>query len=176
MKVVEGSLKINTSPQGMRVSFLTRDIHEADRILAKCQGKPLNVKIEPIRKKRSLDANSYMWVVADKIAAEVHSTKVDVYRKAVRDVGVWADVAIETKALPTFMDLWDSKGEGWFTDVSASKLKGCTKVRCYYGSSCYDSKQMARLIDYLVESAKDMGLETMPPDEIRRLTMEWGMK
>lgn len=173
MKIVEGSLKRGTSPKGMLISFLTRDVHEADKLFEKLGEKPLEASIRPIRKARSLDANSYMWVLCDKIAKAIHNTKMKVYQEAVEQAGIWTDVAVETRALPTFLDKWNSKGDGWFADVAASKLKGCTKVRCYYGSSVYDTKQMARLIDYLVIQAKDLDIETMTPDELARMKMEW---
>lgn len=176
MKIVDGTLNRTTSPEGCKITFLTRDVIEADKVFSEIKS-PLEVKIKPVRRKRSLDANSYMWVLCDKIAQVVrHSTKVDVYRRAVQEVGKWTDVAIITRALPTFLDEWNNRGDGWFADVASSKLKDCTKVRCYYGSSVYDTKEMSRLIDYLVQEAKELGIETLPPDELKRLSMEWGAK
>ena len=37
------------------------------------------------------------------------------------------------------------------------------------GSSEYDSKEMSRLIEGLVETAKEQGIETLTPDELRKL-------
>ena len=39
----------------------------------------------------------------------------------------------------------------------------------YYGSSTYDSKQMARLIDNIVQDCKAVGVETATPQELARL-------
>lgn len=44
---------------------------------------------------------------------------------------------------------------------------------CYYGSSTYDTKQMARLIDLVVEDCKQQGIETLPPEELERMALEW---
>ena len=37
------------------------------------------------------------------------------------------------------------------------------------GSSSYDTKEMARLIDGLVSECKEVGIETLPPDEVERM-------
>ena len=63
---------------------------------------------------------------------------------------------------------------GWLTDAFPSKLPGCTNVILYYGSSCYDTKQMSRLIDLVVEDCKEQGIDTATPAEIALLKEEWG--
>ena len=44
----------------------------------------------------------------------------------------------------------------------------------YYGSSCYYTKQMSRLIDLVVEDCKEQGIDTATPEEIALLKEEWG--
>ena len=39
------------------------------------------------KKKRSLDANAYCWVLIHKIAEKVHEPPVEVYRTYIRDIG-----------------------------------------------------------------------------------------
>ena len=46
-------------------------------------------------------------------------------------------------------------------------------LRCYKGSSTYDTKQMARLIDYLIDEAKGLGINTMSEREKSLLLIEW---
>ena len=46
-------------------------------------------------------------------------------------------------------------------------------VRAYYGSSQYNTKQMSRLIDMVVEGAKELGIETLTPEELARIKEEW---
>lgn len=48
------------------------------------------------------------------------------------------------------------------------------EVHAYFGSSMYDSAQMAKLIDFLVQTAKDMDIETMPEEELNSLLSSWG--
>ena len=46
-------------------------------------------------------------------------------------------------------------------------------VILYYGSSTFDTRQMSRLIDNLIQDAKAVGIETMPPDKLAALLGEW---
>lgn len=152
-----------------KISFLTDELEQVNNLYHIDPQTTLNAKIEPYTRKRSLNANSYMWVLCDEIAKIIHSTKEDVYRHAIRAVGVWQDVACTLDGLPTLIDIWTSRGVGWIVDTFDSKLDGCKRVRLYTGSHKYDTKQMARLIDYIVEEAKSLGIETMTPDELSQM-------
>lgn len=130
--------------------------------------------MKPFREKRSLDANAYFWVLADKLAEKLNSTKEEVYKNYIKDIGGNSGiVCVEDKAVDKLCEVWESRGIGYQTDVFPSKLKGCTNVVLYYGSSTYDTKQMSRLIDFVVEDCKEQGIETKTPDEIENLKSLW---
>lgn len=131
--------------------------------------------IKDKKKKRSLDANAYAWVLMDKIASEMHKSKIEIYQDYIKDIGGNSDIiCIQDKALDKFRKIWEKKGIGWTSDIMPSKIDGCTNVIVYYGSSTYDSKQMSVLIDRIVQDCKELGIETLPPDELLRLQEEWG--
>ena len=46
-------------------------------------------------------------------------------------------------------------------------------LHLYYGSSSFNSKQMSRLINDLVEDCKEVGIETKPQAEINSLLESW---
>lgn len=125
------------------------------------------------KKKRSLDANAYMWVLCDRIAAVCEQTKEFVYRLAIRQVGVFTDVSADADAAEALIRGWEHNGIGWFGEmvdtVAERKI-----VRLYYGSSTYDSKQMARLIDEVISYCKDFDIEYLSPDELERMKAAWG--
>ena len=172
-------IKRSTTPEGMIVTILTKDIMELDRVIAATLGKPLELILRPIRKRRSKDANAYMWVLADKIADAINSTKENVYRRAIKEVGVFNDVAVQRgEALGDLIATWNGNGIGWFCEVFDSGLadnKGqkMKRVRLYKGSHLYDTKEMSRLIDYIVEEARDLDIETDTPDQIARMKASW---
>lgn len=130
----------------------------------------LSIEIKRYRKHRSLDANSYAWVLIDKIAEKLGIDKTDVYKQAIRSIGgVSTAVCVQDKALHILCERWESKGLGWQTETIISKIPDCTNVILYYGSSTYDTKQMSQLIDHLVRDAQDLGIETMPPKELEAM-------
>ena len=51
--------------------------------------------------------------------------------------------------------------------------KKFTHYKIYKGSSEYDSREMAILIDGVISEAKEMGIETMTPQELERLKKSW---
>ena len=136
------------------------------------------VEIKPYKEKRSNDANAYMWVLCEKIAVVMGNgmTKEEVYREAVRKVGVFDIVPIKKEAVPRFIKSWCRNGMGWVCDnTGRSKFSGFENIVAYYGSSTYNTKEMSRLIDYIVEEAKDYGIETLPSEKIKSLEESWGM-
>ena len=136
--------------------------------------KVYRVEIKEHKQKRSLDANSYLWVIADKIAKSIKSTKEEVYRHAIREVGEWEDKPILTAEVEKHIRMWGMIGEGWFSEERRpAKQEGYTVVRDYYGSHIYDTASMSRLIDYIVEDAKQLGIETMTPAELEQMKGAW---
>jgi hypothetical protein len=134
----------------------------------------VRVEIKKWRKKRSLDANAYAWVLIDKIAQATGVPKTEVYRQAIREIGGVSDiVAVPDNAVDKFREGWSKQGIGWQTEILDSK-PGYKRIVVYYGSSTYDTKQMSALIDSLVQEAQALGIETLPPHEIARLNSLWG--
>ena len=134
---------------------------------------PCMFEIKQVKKKRSLSANAYMWQLADKIASAVGLTKEDVYKSHIRDVGKFTDLVMEKEAVRFFVKQWNERGVGWFAEV-VDKYEDKEIIRAYYGSSIYDSAEMARLIDNMVQEAKGLVqygvyIETMTPNEIDKM-------
>lgn len=129
------------------------------------------------KKRRSLDANAYAWVLIDKIAAAMRLGKEEVYRNAIRDIGGNSEVVcVQTRALDTMKRCWERNGLGWQVDTMPSKIPGCVNAVLYYGSSAYSVHQMSVLIDRLVQDAKALDIETMPPDKLNGLLEAWDGK
>lgn len=77
----------------------------------------LNVELKKYRKKRSLDANSYCWVLCDLIAKELSkqstTTKEEVYRDAISQIGTFESMIVEEKAFGNFKRIWEKQGLGF---------------------------------------------------------------
>lgn len=135
----------------------------------------LSIKIGRYRKQRSLDANAYCWTLISKLAEKLNIPKTDIYRQAIKEIGGNSDtVCIQDKAVASLRDGWERNGIGWQTDTMPSKIEGCTNVILYYGSSTYDTAQMSRLINSIVEDCKLQGIETKSQEELDSLLGQWG--
>lgn len=135
----------------------------------------LSIEIKPYRARRSLDANAYAWVLMDRLAEKMGESKVDIYREYVRHIGGNSEiVCVKNSAAERLREGWGKNGIGWITDTLPSKIKGCTCIILYYGSSTYDTAQMSRLLDLITQDCKQLGIPTETPDEIARLKSLWG--
>lgn len=138
-------------------------------------GKVYEADLKEHRKKRSLDANSYAWLLIGKLANKLGLPKEDVYREFIKDVGNnYETIPIRNDAVDKWITNWQSKGIGWCCDIlGESKLDGYTNVITYYGSSTYDSKQMSKLINLIVDECKQQGIETMTSAELALIMDGW---
>lgn len=137
----------------------------------------LAVTVKKYRKKRSLDANAYFWVLVDKLAEKTGNDRIAIYRNAIKDIGgVSETVCLKEGAANKLCEIWGRNGIGWQSDIMPSKLKGCKVVILYYGSSTYNTKQMSLLIDNIVQDCKAVGVETMTPTELQSIKDAWNRK
>lgn len=61
---------------------------------------------------------------------------------------------------------------------SSSNLRACGTVNFYRikGSSQYNTREMSRLIDGLVSECKECGIETLTPEELERMMVQYAKK
>ena len=157
------TLELNEKVDTLR---MVDELHGADK---------LSIKICRHKQKRSLDANAYAWVLISKLAEKLMIPKAEIYRQAIKDIGGNSDtVCIQDKAVQSLCDGWKRNGIGWQTDTFPSKIEGCTNVILYYGSSTYDTASMSRLVNYIVEECKALGIETRSRDELDSMLRQWG--
>ena len=141
----------------------------------------LSFKISKYKEKRSLNANSYLWVLCGKLAEALSNdktiyTKDDIYRNAIKEVGIYKDFEnLPEPDAKTLRHAWEMLGTGWVTEQVDYMPDGENVIiRCYYGSSTYNTKQMSRLIDNIVQDCQAVGVETKTPDEIANMLSLWG--
>lgn len=180
--VKANSIKIQY-PEDIRLMEIVITTHKSYQNIAEVaklkeittKGKELTVEIKQFRKKRSLDANAYCFVLCQKIAEVIKNTKEYVYKQAIKQIGQFEIVPIRNDAVERWMVAWNSKGLGWQSEIlEDSKLEGYKKTINYYGSSVYDTKEMSLLLEEIVGQAKGLGIETMSEVEKVALLDKWG--
>lgn len=138
------------------------------------KGKEVNIEIKSFKQKRSLDANAYAWALIDKLAEKTGISKYDIYREYIKNIGgVSTTICVQERFAERIAKDWERNGKGWQAEIVDSKIKGCKNIVCYEGSSEFDSSQMHRLIELIVQDCKEQGIETETPDEIARRIERW---
>lgn len=172
--ILKTDTDINT--RKLKISLLV-DTNNKDIVEQLKNENKLTIELKKWRQKRSLDANSYCWVLCDKIAKELCKdgtivTKEDVYKDAILQIGSFEPFIVQEKTYSKFKRIWEKQGLGFLVQEVSKKDK-CIKVNCYYGSSTYNTKEMSLLIECIVELAKTLNIETKPQSEIDSLLKEW---
>lgn len=139
----------------------------------------LNVELKKHREKRSLDANAYFWKLLQELCELAEIDTIEEYKRRIKELGIFKQFRIETKDIKTFEKVWTDRGIAWFCEIADTEYLGDIEfkiINAYYGSSSYNSKQMSRLIDGVVQDCKIYGIETKPQQEIDSLLKEWDKK
>lgn len=138
-----------------------------------------DIEISKHHDKRTNEANAYMWELCTKIADKLTddgklTTKEDIYRETVRNAGVFKDIPMLVQGADTLRAAWERHGTGWVTE-QVDYLKGADgyMVRCYYGTSVYNRKQMSCVIDNLVQDCDALGIDHRTPAEINNMLSLW---
>ena len=137
--------------------------------------KDLDIDIHKHREKRSLNANAYFHLLVGKIADKMGITPAEVKNMMLRDYG-FIDQDIKTiilRADINYLKLYDLH----LRPIEGQKQKlGKYEYQVYYvirGSHTLNTEEMGKLIDGTVSEAKDLGIETMTPNELQRLKECW---
>lgn len=137
------------------------------------KGIDYDISIKEKKKKRSIDANGYAWLLIGKIAQELKLTPREVYREQIKNLPTYEIICIQDQAKEMMKEKWESNGIGWMAEEFPSRIDGCTNMRLFYGSSTFNTKEMSQLIDNLLGECKALKIPTMKPEEIERIKSLW---
>lgn len=103
-------------------------------------------------------------MLISKIASRTKQTKEQVYFKMLQDYGIGETFEISSNVL------LDNHFKYYEVLAERNNKK---VVRSYVGTSAYNTSQMAQFIDGVVDTAKEMGIETLTPQELARMKEEY---
>ena len=132
----------------------------------------IDAEIKKWRERRSMSQNAYAWLLITKIAQCITPpmNKEDVYVLMLKRYGQGGIISIQKDKADGVMRAFDyymPKGEG---EVNG---KAFLHMMVYVGSSQYDTKEMSVFLSGIVEEAKDLGIETLTPQELEHMKGEW---
>ena len=155
---------------GCWLCLRARDAQAARAFAAGMKEAVYTADIREKRKRRSLDANAYAWVLMEKIAAAVGRSKDEIYLDMLERYGVFTHLIVKPAAVDMLV-----REYRLCRDLGEITVNGKTgrQIQAYFGSSQYDTAQMSRLIDGITAEARDLGIETATPEELARMKGEW---
>ncbi len=132
--------------------------------------KEYQVEIKEYKKRRSLNANAYAWVLINKIANVMRLSKEDVYLNMLKHYG-------QSQIVSIVSDVNITGYFKYYEIIGTSTLNGkeFNHIKVFKGSSEYDTKEMSIFIDGIVEEAKQLDIETLTPDQLANLKAIWNV-
>ena len=138
----------------------------------------LSIAARRFRRKRSLDANAYYWVLITKLGDKLNLSKPHLHNILLRRYG--QPEVIDGKMIYLVLPDTD-QGARKADEAETYHIKPTSEIktgrngerfRTYVmlrGSSTYNTEEMAHLIDGLVSECKEVGIETATPEELSRM-------
>lgn len=141
----------------------------------------LKITAKKHRKKRSLNANAYFHVLVSKIAEKTDNSAIRVKNQLIADCQYLERISDKpvTIDLDDSIDCYDIE---WLHLIPTQRTFTNSKGVLYRthliarGSHTYDTKEMTHLIDLTVQQAKELGIDTATPQELREMTERWGIE
>lgn len=133
------------------------------------QDKNKKFEIKEYHKKRSLNANAYAWALIGKIADVLRSSKDEIYLEMLKKYG-------QSEIVSVLSDINVTGYFKYFEEIATVKLQGknFTHYKVFKGTSEYNTAEMAVFIDGVISEADELGIDTLPPDEVKKIKSLWG--
>ncbi len=164
--------------------FAFEDDRQTVASLKELEGLKATIQAEKWQDRKSNQANAYLWVLCDKIAKAIGSTKDIVYEMCLKDAGVFEDKEVPRDTVKDYADFNKYRiiEPQYVFDAHCQKVEGLSVVddviemvglRCWRGSHTYNKQEMSHLINEVVYQAKELNIETATPDELAHMVSIW---
>lgn len=168
-----------------RKQLLTLEV-EGDivELIEQLKNEKLSIEIKKFRKKRSLTASRFYWQLVHKISELNGVSDAWTHNMYLRDCHCIARLEDGTPITVTVPDTEQAEIEvmnktEYHLMPTSHTIEGKNgRLRHYImlrGSSSFDSAEMARLIDFAVQDAKQLGIETITETEKQKLIELYGV-
>lgn len=126
--------------------------------------KEKQYELREYHKRKTLSQNAYAWVLINEIANKINKSKEQVYLQMLKDYGQRTEILLKADVkVKTYFKYYEAINKIKKNDIEF------IEYYLYKGSSQFDSKEMSIFIDGIVEEAKQLGIQTMTPNEIRKM-------
>ena len=141
----------------------------------------ISIDIKKASKKRSTDANAFCWALCSDIGRAMTPplSKEDVYRMAIKAVGIYTQTQLLAWDVPKVTKRWESHGTGWFAEIvdDVPALVGHKTINLYYGTSTYTVDEFRVLLEWLTDQCRQMEIPIpLSKQEEAEMLERWGRK
>ena len=149
---------------------LTKAMVSVANLTSELGKKIYSVEIKEHKEKRSKNANDYSWVLQDKIAKALNKSIDEIHKEMVLSYGVIEVLSIQKVAFESAKRLFD-----YFQILGESNTNGkeFIHVKAGLGTHTYNTSEMAKFIDGVVQEAINLDIEVKTPEEIAQLKSLW---
>jgi len=172
MKLEAKELRLVPASEGVYCSFYARNPGELENMIKSVGNGSVWIEINRMESVRSLNANSYFHVLAQKIAS-VQGTSLDEVKKHL--VLQYGTIARDENG--KYMGAQIPKGQNVELFYPYCKYIGETakfdQVLFMKQTHTLTTSEMSHLIDGTVSECKELGIETLPPEELQNILGRW---
>ena len=150
---------------------VNEDLHGVEHI----SGKDLKIKVTKVTNPRSLDANAYFHVLCDKLRQKLGLSMAHMKNILITSYG-----QIEYISEGQALIYKTNAPTEYIQELEEAHMKfmkvgddGAYWYKVYRGSHTYDSREMHVLLEGTIAEAKEQGIETKTPDEVKRMEEQW---
>lgn len=151
--------------------LITFEIEQQPTDYDKLKDKHLSLTVKQWREGRSLNANAYFHVLVGKIAEVMGVSHTEIHNQMIAEYGE-VDYEVKSIIMKDSIPWQRLQTIHLRPTTNTSVLDDGNLWRVYQvmrGSHTYDQKEMSRLIDGTVFEAKELGIETMTSNEIKKM-------
>ena len=154
------------------------DIGKAMALIKGLMNRQYTLEIKQFRKKRSLDANQKLWALINEMSTILKLTPEEIYQGYIPDVGNnYRVFPVKPEDINEFAADWCNGHIGRMVEdmgpCRLRDLRGYHNLRCYKGSSEYDTHTFSRLLNLVMQDCRQLGIEVMSERERSLLMEEW---
>lgn len=155
----------------LQVTFVVNEVKKAMEeieVIRVCE--KLRITAKKYRNKKSDQARKYFWHLIGELASFEGVTNWDEYLNELRKYGVCEQLVLPKEAFNILSRQFRAYQieEEW--EYNGTEM---ISVIFYIGISEYNTLEMSRLIQGVIEDSKDAGIDVITPDELRQMLEAW---
>lgn len=134
------------------------------------QDRDRTFEIKEHKEKRSVNANRLLWECLGELATALKTDKWAVYLLMLKRYGKYTYICVKPNVVEAVKKQWRECEEIGEVNINGQKA---VQMLCYFGSSTYNTKEFATLLDGVISEMKEAGIPTPIDRDFERAVEQW---